>query len=408
MLQTSYPREKVRILLLEGIHESAVTLLSEKGYGVERITSALTEEELSEKISDVHLLGIRSKTEVSQAVLERAVSLLGIGCFCIGTNQVDIECAARRAVPVFNAPFSNTRSVAELTVAEIVMLARRACWRSQQMHAGVWEKSAGGSSEVRGKRLGIVGYGHIGPQVGLLAESLGMEVLFFDISKKLPLGNARAIDSLEGMLPQVDFLSLHVPETPDTKNMIGAKELGLMKQGSALLNLSRGSVVVLDDLAAALKNNHLSGAAVDVFPSEPAANGEGFKSLLQGLPNVILTPHVGGSTVEAQESIGREVAESLLRFLETGSSVGAVNFPHVDLPYVEDSHRVLNIHRNEPGVLSRINAVIADTGANITRQYLATHTEIGYLIMDVERELSYEIKKKLEEIDANIKTRLLF
>jgi D-3-phosphoglycerate dehydrogenase len=405
---TSFPRGKIKILLLEGIHESAVELLTEKGYRPDALKTALDGEALQERIRGVHLLGIRSKTQITQSVLAESESLLGIGCFCIGTNQVDLDAAASRAVPVFNAPFSNTRSVAELTIAEIVMLARRACWRSQQMHSGIWEKSAGGSSEVRGKKLGIVGYGHIGPQVGLLAESLGMEVFFFDISKKLPLGNARAVGSLQELLPLVDFLSLHVPETPLTKDMIGRDEIALMKRGSALLNLSRGSVVVLEELAAALRSEHLSGAAIDVFPVEPASNGSGFESALQGLPNVILTPHVGGSTVEAQESIGREVAESLLKFLETGSSVGAVNFPHVDLPYVENSHRVLNIHRNEPGVLSQINTVIAATGANIARQYLATQPDIGYLIMDVEKELSSEVKTKLDQIEANIRTRLLF
>lgn len=408
MEKTSYPKEKIGILLTEGIHESARRRFSEMGYQVELIPDALSEEELIERIPDLHIIGIRSKTRLTPRVIENAKHLLAIGCFCIGTNQVELDAAAKSGIPVFNAPFSNTRSVAELTIAEMVMLARKAAWRSQRMHEGRWDKSASGSFEVRGKTIGIVGYGHIGPQVGLLAEAFGMRVLYFDISKKLPLGNAHPVGSLNELLAQSDFVTLHVPETPMTKNMIGEKQLAAMKAGSYLLNLSRGSVVVIDALKSSLQSGHLAGAAVDVFPTEPKSNEEAFDNPLKGLENVILTPHVGGSTQEAQRSIGEEVAESLFRFLEQGSSVGAVNFPHVELPVVEQQHRVLNIHRNEPGVLSQINSLIAETGANIAAQYLATQSDIGYLIMDVGPELSREVKHKMDLLDANIRTRLLF
>lgn len=340
--------------------------------------------------------------------MEASQHLLAIGCFCIGTNQVALEAAARNGTPVFNAPFSNTRSVAELTIAEVVMLSRRAAHKSQLMHQGIWDKSATGSYEVRGKTIGIVGYGNIGPQVGILAEALGMHVLYFDIKKVLPLGNAQPVSSLEELLKRSDFVTLHVPETPQTKSMIGAAEIGKMKKGSILLNLSRGTVVDLSALQHALSNEHLAGAAIDVFPEEPMTNAEEFVSELRGIPNVILTPHVGGSTLEAQRSIGVEVSDSLIGFLETGASVGAVNFPVVELPVLEDSHRVLNIHRNIPGALSEINRVIAETGANISAQYLSTHSEIGYLIMDVGPKLSREVKQHLDKLPANIRTRLLF
>ncbi|MCI5066451.1 phosphoglycerate dehydrogenase [bacterium] len=406
--QTSFPREKTNILLLEGIHESAKEVFRRAGYEPRQLPRALSEDELIEELSQVHVLGIRSKTEVTARALSAAPHLLAVGCFCIGTNQVSLSTASSAGIPVFNAPFSNTRSVAELTIAEIIMLARRASYRSEQMHRGEWNKSAKGSYEVRGKKLGIVGYGHIGPQVGLLGEALGMQVLYYDTSKKLPLGNAVPVSSLEALLSDVDFLTLHVPETPQTKNMIGARELHQMKEGSFLINLSRGTVVEIAALAEALRSGQLAGAAIDVYPEEPSSNGASFASELQGLPNVILTPHIGGSTEEAQQSIGVEVADSLLAFLEAGSTVGAVNFPHVALPYLEGNHRVLNIHRNEPGVLVEINTIIAETGANIAAQYLGTQVDIGYLIVDVERELSREVKDRLDGVAGNIRTRLLF
>jgi D-3-phosphoglycerate dehydrogenase len=341
-------------------------------------------------------------------VLAAADSLLAIGCFCIGTDQVDLSSAARHGVPVFNAPFSNTRSVAELTLAEMVMLARRAAHKSELLHRGVWEKSAEGCVEVRNKSVGIIGYGHIGPQVGLLAESFGMKVYYFDILGKLPFGNASSVGSLDELLKVSDFVSLHVPETPETRNMIGARELGLMKQGAFLLNLSRGRVVDLNALREALEGGKLGGAAVDVFPDEPASNDEQFSCPLMGLANVILTPHIGGSTVEAQRNIGLEVAGTLLKFVEIGSTSGSVNFPQVELPLIRDSHRILNIHKNVPGVLSSINTIIAQMGGNVQAQYLNTMGDVGYLIVDVDQKVSQVVKSKIDELPTSIKTRLLF
>ena len=404
----SFPKDKIKILLLEGVSPTAVEYFGSEGYQVETRDKALSEKDLVKAIADVHVLGIRSKTEVRAPVLKAAKNLITIGCFCIGTNQVDTEEAARCGVPVFNAPFSNTRSVAELTLAEIVMLSRRAAHKSAEVHQGIWDKSAKDCFEIRGKTVGIIGYGHIGEQVGILAEAFGMRVLFFDIIKKLPLGNARPCKSMKEVLQHADFVTLHVPETPQTKGLIGSKEIAAMKKGSYLLNLSRGTVVEIDALAAALKSKHLAGAGVDVFPEEPNSNDEVFTSKLCGLPNVILTPHIGGSTEEAQRNIGLEVATALVRFTDTGSSSGAVNFPSVDLPVQSKSHRLLNIHRNVPGVLSQINTIVANKGANIEAQYLATRGDIGYLIMDVGRELSGAVKKEIEKLDANIKTRLLF
>lgn len=404
----SYPRDKIRILLLEGIHPKAVEAFENAGYSVELNQSAMSESDLLEIVPEVHLLGIRSKTKISPKVLESAKRLIGVGCFCIGTNQVALDSAQGCGIPVFNAPFSNTRSVAELTMAEIVMLARKAAHRSAQVHLGEWKKSAAGCHEVRHKKLGIVGYGHIGPQVALLAEAFGMEVMFYDHKKKLPLGNARACSSLDELLAESDFVTLHVPETPETRNMIAEKELAMMKAGSFLLNLSRGTVVDLAALRSALDSGHLAGAAVDVYPKEPKSNDEVFVSELQGAANVILTPHIGGSTEEAQENIGLEVAQSLLKLLETGTTDGAVNFPQIDLPVVEDSHRILNVHKNVPGVLSSITGIISKTGANINAQYLGTTQEIGYLIMDVSRDVAGTIRDEIEALDANIRTRLLF
>lgn len=404
----SFPKEKIKILLLEGIHPSAVQHFEQHGYQAELQSSALSESELIDALADVHLLGIRSKTQVTAKALTAAPRLLALGCFCIGTNQVDLEAAAQQGVPVFNAPFSNTRSVAELTLANVVMLSRRAAHRSMLLHQGEWNKSASGSHEVRQKTIGIVGYGHIGPQVGLLAEAFGMRVLFFDIVKKLALGNAQPVSSLNELLEHSDFVTLHVPETPQTKNLIGSAEISKMREGAFLLNLSRGSVVDVMALSEALRSGRLSGAAVDVFPKEPKSNQEPFESELRGLENVILTPHIGGSTLEAQENIGLEVATSLVQFTDTGSTAGAVNFPAIELPIQGESHRVLNIHRNEPGVLRDINKIIADTGANVMAQYLSTQGDIGFLIMDVDPSLSGEVKSSIEQLPSNIRTRLLF
>jgi D-3-phosphoglycerate dehydrogenase len=321
---------------------------------------------------------------------------------------VDLSAAAVRGVPVYNAPFSNTRSVAELAMAEMVMLARRAAHKSQLLHRGVWEKSAEGCVEVRNKTVGLIGYGHIGPQVGLLAESFGMKVYYFDIVGKLPFGNATPVASLDELLKVSDFVSLHVPETSDTRNMIGARELSLMKRGAFLLNLSRGKVVDLEAVRDALNKGTLGGAAIDVFPEEPASNDDPFSTPLMGLDNVILTPHIGGSTIEAQRNIGLEVATTLLKFIEVGSTTGSVNFPQVELPLVRDSHRILNIHRNVPGVLSSINTIIAQMGGNIQAQYLNTLGEVGYLIIDVDQQISQAVKSKIDELPTSIKTRLLF
>lgn len=406
--KTSFPREKIKILFLEGIHPSAAKTFEDAGYKVELLAQALSEDELCARIEGVHLLGIRSKTQVTEKVLTCADSLLTLGCFCIGTNQVALEAACQSGVPVFNAPFSNTRSVAELTLAEMVMLARRAAHRSQLLHAGKWEKSASQSYEVRGKVVGIIGYGHIGPQVGLLAEAFGMRVQYYDVARKLPLGNACACGSLSELLSTSDFVTLHVPETPETQGMIGKGELRKMRRGSYLLNLSRGSVVDLAALREAIESGHIAGSAIDVFPHEPNSNDEHFENELRGLPNVILTPHVGGSTQEAQKNIGVEVAEALLQFTEMGVTTGAVNFPQVALPHLDETHRVLNIHRNVPGVLKSINSLIAEMGANIQAQYLGTNKDVGYLIMDVGPNLSLEVKEQIEALDENIKTRVLF
>ena len=406
--ELSYPKDRLKVLLLEGIHESAQHSFQQAGYPVDSLAISLSEQELVDKLSGYRVLGIRSKTNINQNVLKQANHLIAVGCFCIGTNQVALKAASDLAIPVFNAPFSNTRSVAELTMAEIVMLARQAAHKSSLLHKGSWLKSAAQSYEVRHKTIGIVGYGHIGPQVGLLAEAFGMRVVFYDIVKKLPLGNAKPVDSLKQLLQESDFVTLHVPETPLTKGMISEKELQLMKQGSYLLNLSRGSIVELEALRLALESSHLAGAALDVYPAEPKSNNETFSSALQGLDNVILTPHIGGSTQEAQESIGQEVATSLIQFLDLGNSSGAVNFPNVDIPAREGAHRVLNIHKNVPGVLSAINQIVADTGANIMAQSLSTNETIGYLVMDVGPELSREVKKHIDGLDATIRTRLLF
>lgn len=406
--QFSFPPEKIKVLFLEGVHPAAAERMQQAGYRAEMVKQAYSEDELCKAISSVHVLGIRSKTCVTRRVLEHAKHLLAIGCFCIGTDQVDLDEARRRGIPVFNAPFSNTRSVAELAIAEMIMLARQAAHKSQLLHAGVWEKSAEGCCEVRNKTVGIIGYGHIGPQVGLLAEALGMKVYYFDIAAKLPLGNATPVSSLQELLSLADFVTLHVPDTAETRGMIGAPEIEVMRSGAFLLNLSRGRVVNLEAVRDALVHNKLGGAAIDVFPEEPKSNDEVFSSPLCGVNNVILTPHIGGSTIEAQRNIGLEVAHTFVKYIETGSTTGAVNFPQVELPVVRDSHRILNIHRNVPGVLSAINQIIAGMGANIRAQYLETRSDVGYLIIDVDSNISAVVKNSIDELDTSIKTRMLF
>jgi D-3-phosphoglycerate dehydrogenase len=400
------PDSRLKVLLLENIH--AVADEAFQNCNIERHPGAFNEERLIEALSGVHILGIRSKTRVNERVVAAASQLIAVGCFCIGTDQVDLEAAAQRCVAVFNAPFSNTRSVAELTIAEVVMLARRAAQRSMELHHGRWEKSAKGCMEVRRKTIGIIGYGHIGPQVGLLAESLGMRVVFYDIVKKLPLGNARQLNSLDELLKISDFVTLHVPDTSLTRRMIGAEQLKLMPKDSYLLNLSRGSVVEIRALRDALASEHLAGAAIDVFPKEPNSGQDPFESELRGMNNVILTPHIGGSTEEAQRNIGLEVSESLISYAETGSTAGCANLPEVQMPPAEDSYRILNIHKDVPGVLSQINGMVAGRGANIKAQSYNTHSGIGYLIMDVEKSLSRIVEKQMELIPPNIRTRLLF
>jgi D-3-phosphoglycerate dehydrogenase len=408
MAATSFPKDQIKVLLLENVHASAREIFAAEGYQIEALTQSLPPAELERKIADVHILGIRSKTQVPQAALAGARRLLTLGCFCIGTNQVDLDAANQRGIPVFNAPFSNTRSVAELMIAEIISLARQLGDRSREVHAGTWRKVAAGCYEVRGKRLGIVGYGHIGRQLGVLAESLGMRVAFYDHMSKLPMGNNTALASLGELLEWADFVSLHVPETPQTKNMIGAAELAKMRKGSFLLNASRGTVVVIPALAEALQSGHLAGAAVDVYPEEPEGQSNEFKTPLQNVPNVILTPHIGGSTSEAQAAIGREVGGALTHFVNTGATTGAVNFPPVELPEVRGSHRILNVHRNVPGVLRDINKIVSDWNANIQRQVLATDRNIGYLIMDLDKDVSKDVNKAIAALETNIRTRILY
>jgi D-3-phosphoglycerate dehydrogenase len=404
---TSFPKNKIKILLLENVHSAAVELLKKEDFQVECLKEALSEEELKEKIKDVHALGIRSKTKVTEEVLKNANRLLCIGCFCIGTDQVDLDAAEKRGIPVFNSPFSNTRSVAELIIAEIILLSRRLGDKSNDMHKGVWDKSAKDCHEIRGKTLGIVGYGHIGSQLSVLAESLGMNVIFYDVISVLPLGNSKRKETLEEILTQADFVTLHVPKTDQTKNMITEKQLSLMKKSSYLLNASRGTVVDIPALAKALKSGHLAGAAVDVYPTEPEANMKNWQNELQNCPNTILTPHIGGSTEEAQYAIGLEVADKLVKFINTGSTATAVNFPKLDLPVCQTgTHRILNIHKNVPGVLKNINTLLGEN--NVVGQILAARNTIGYLIVDVEKETSHSLRDEMSMLPTSIKTRILY
>lgn len=406
---TSFPKSEIKVLLLENIHQSAIDIFGNEGFKIETASKALSEDDLVKKLEDgVHILGIRSKTRVTRRALEAGKRLLSVGCFCIGTNQVDLEAAKASGVPVFNAPFSNTRSVAELVICEIVMLARQLGDRSREVHEGKWRKVATSSYEIRGKTLGIIGYGHIGSQVGVLAEAMGMRVVSYDIRATLPMGNNKAVASLDALLHQSDFVTLHVPETPQTKNMIGEAELAKMKEGAYLLNLSRGTVVDVEALAQAIKAKRLGGAALDVYPEEPESNSDDFTSVVRGLPNVVLTPHIGGSTAEAQEAIGREVANVLTRFTNTGATTGAVNFPGVDLPPLVGAHRVLNVHRNVPGVLRDINRIVSERNANVIAQQLATDPTLGYLVMDLDEEVANDVRHAIAELKTSIKTRILY
>jgi D-3-phosphoglycerate dehydrogenase len=402
-------KNRLRILLLEGIHSIAEENFRKNGFSdVEIQAGGMGEDRLLEVIPSVDIVGIRSKTRITRRVLDAAPQLLAVGCFCIGTDQVDLEAAARRGVAVFNAPFSNTRSVAELVIAEVIMLARRAAYRSMQLHNGEWVKSAKGCMEVRRKTIGIIGYGHIGPQVGVLAESMGMRVVFYDIVKKLPLGNARQLPNLKELLKVSDFVTLHVPDTQQTRGMIGREQLKLMRPGSYLLNLSRGSVVDIKALRQSLVKGHLAGAGLDVYPKEPRSSADPFQSEMRGLENVILTPHIGGSTEEAQRNIGMEVSEALSDFVKTGSTAGCTNLPEVHMPVLKDSYRILNIHKDVPGVLSRVNGLIGSRNVNIKAQSYSTANGIGYLMMDVERSLPRSIQEQIDSLDINIRTRLLF
>jgi D-3-phosphoglycerate dehydrogenase len=411
MQKHSFDKRRIKCLLLEGIHEKAAEAFATDGYtSVRTLPKSLTGDALKTALKDVHFLGIRSRTEVTKEVLEAAPKLAAIGCFCIGTNQVDLTAAALKGIPVFNAPYSNTRSVAELVIGEIVMLLRAIPEKNALVHRGGWTKSAEGSVEVRGKTLGIVGYGHIGTQVGILAEHLGMRVIYYDIEGKLPLGNARAVAKLPALLAEADVVTLHVPETPATKNLIGRTQLAHMKKGSHLINAARGTVVDIDALAHALETKHLAGAALDVFPVEPKGNDEEFVSPLRKFDNVILTPHIGGSTVEAQANIGVEVAEKLIRYSNNGSTVTAVNFPEVTLPEHAGTGkcRLLHIHRNVPGVLAHINEKFGRRGVNISAQYLQTNEHIGYLVMDVDAAASEVAIDELQTVTGTIRARLLY
>jgi D-3-phosphoglycerate dehydrogenase len=410
-MQTSFPRQDIKVLLLEGVSASAVEHFQRAGYSqVELHAKSLPDDELKQRIADAHIVGIRSRTQLTDDVLAHAKRLLAVGCFCIGTNQVDLSAARKLGVPVFNAPYSNTRSVAELVIAEAIMLLRGIPQKNASCHRGGWDKSASGSYETRDKVLGIVGYGHIGTQAGVLAESMGMRVIFHDIETKLSLGNARAVDSLDELLERADVVTLHVPETPATQMMIRQQQLAKMRPGSMLINASRGSVVDIDALATALREKHLAGAAVDVFPVEPKGNDDAFVSPLLGLDNVILTPHIGGSTLEAQDNIGVEVASKLIRYSDNGSTLSAVNFPEVTLPEHPNSRRLLHIHRNVPGTLSRINELFSAGNINIDAQFLQTDSEVGYVVIDVStsENQAVALKDQLAAIPGTLRSRVLY
>lgn len=406
---TSYPKDKINILFLENISDRAVERFKENGYtNVTKLSKALDEDELIKAIKDVHLIGIRSKTQITDKVIKAASKLQGIGCFCIGTNQVDIDSCMKHGIALFNAPYSNTRSVAELVIGSSIMLIRRIFEKNKAAHAGEWDKSATGSHELRGKTLGIIGYGNIGSQLSVLAEAMGMKVIFYDTELKLPLGNAKACKTMKEVLNQADIVTLHVPESASTKLLINKKNIKEFKKGAILINDARGHVVDIEVLAEALKSGHLSGAAVDVFPIEPKKNGDVFSSPLQGLPNVLLTPHIGGSTEEAQENIGIDVSNKLFKYLENGNTDGSLTVPAISLPPHPTGHRILHIHENIPGVMSAINTELSKHNINILAQYLKTNDQIGYAVLDIDNKLSEQAFQLLKSVKGTIKIRKLY
>ena len=404
----SYPKNRIKVLLLEGVHPDAVALFEKEGYKVEYLETALTEEELCKKIKKVNVLGIRSKTQITEKVIASAQRLINIGAFCIGTNQIDLEACTSHGVAVFNAPFSNTRSVVELAIAEIIILVRNLPDKARAMHNGRWEKSANSAHEVRGKKLGIIGYGNIGSQLSVLAEALGLEVYFYDINDKLPLGNARKCESLEELLSAVDIVSLHVDGRPENDRIFGAEQFSKMRDGAIFLNLARGKVVQVEALRDAILSGKIGGCAVDVFPQEPKSNNEPFESELVGLPNTILTPHIGGSTAEAQKNIGQFVPNKIIQYINTGSTTGSVNFPNVQLQEVKKAHRLLHIHHNVPNVLAKIDHILGQHNINILGQYLKTNEQIGYVITDVDQIYNQELIEELKEIEPTIWFRVLY
>ncbi|MCK8924658.1 phosphoglycerate dehydrogenase [Haemophilus influenzae] len=407
--KVSLDKSKIKFVLFEGVHQSALDTLHSAGYSnIDYYKKALDGDELKEAIKDAHFIGLRSRTHLTAEMIEAAPKLIAVGCFCIGTNQVDLNAAKARGIPVFNAPFSNTRSVAELVLGEILLLMRNVPQANAEVHRGVWNKSATGSYEVRGKKLGIIGYGHIGSQLSIIAESLGMDVYFYDIENKLPLGNAKQLRSLEELLSSCDVVSLHVPELPSTKNLMNAARIAQLKQGAILINAARGTVVDIDALAQALKDGKLQGAAIDVFPVEPASINEEFVSPLREFDNVILTPHIGGSTAEAQENIGFEVAGKFVKYSDNGSTLSSVNFPEVSLPEHEGTKRLLHIHENRPGILNKLNQIFVEANLNIAAQYLQTDPKIGYVVVDVETNDASPLLTKLKEIDGTIRARVLY
>ncbi len=408
MARYSLDKNKIKILLLEGVAQTAVDAFKKAGYtNIEYLKGALSHDELIEKIKDVHFIGIRSRTHLTDDVFEAAHKLCAVGCFCIGTNQVDLNAARARGIPVFNAPFSNTRSVAEMVTGEYLMLMRTVPQKNMILHRGGWEKSAAGSFEVRGKTLGIIGYGHIGTQVGIIAEALGLKVEFYDIENKLDIGNVRQVETLDQLYADSDIITLHVPDTPSTRNMITAESFSKMKDGVIFINAARGTVVDIDALCDALKSGKVGGAAVDVYPKEPAKNGDPFESPLTAFDNVILTPHIGGSTKEAQNNIGVEVATKLALYSDNGSTLSAVNFPEVSLPVQDNVSRLLHVHKNVPGILNQINKILADKNISIAAQFLQTTPEIGYVVLDVVTEDPEEILRELKEIPGTLKARIL-
>ncbi|MCE2844915.1 MAG: phosphoglycerate dehydrogenase [Sediminibacterium sp.] len=406
---TSFPKDKIKVLFLENISDKAVQYFKQQGYAdVKKVAGSLSEEELIKVIKDVHILGIRSKTFISKKVLDNARKLQAIGCFCIGVNQVDLKACKQKGIAVYNAPYSNTRSVAELAIGASILLIRRILDKNNAAHKGIWNKDAKGSFELRGKTLGIIGYGNIGTQLSVMAEAMGMRVQFFDIETKLPLGNAQAKKSIKEIVSSSDIISLHVPETNQTKNLINKSVLKQFKAGSILVNYARGEVVDLEALAEAIKEKHIAGAAIDVFPVEPEKNGDAFSTPLQGLSNVLLTPHIGGSTEEAQENIGEDVSIKLYQYLERGVSNGSHTIPSLSLPPVDGAHRILHIHKNVPGVLGAINTLLSKNKINIVGQYLKTNDEIGYVVLDVDSKLSKQAMTLLKEVKETIRVRMLY